>query len=397
MCTRKKILYLTFYFGPDLCAGSFRNTPLVEELAKQAKDNATIDVITTVPNRYRSFEIDAPSFEKRDNYTVTRITIPKHESGIKDQIFSFQKYYRQVLQIVGKRKYDLVVASSSRLFTAYLGYSVAKRMNAKLYLDIRDIFYDTLDDLLKGVVVRRLVLPLIKSLERRTFGYASHINLISEGFKPYFSSYTKARFSYYPNAIDDIFIRANDEEDYFQQSTIPSAPKTIVYAGNIGEGQGLHKIVPQVASALGGEFKFVIIGDGGAKKKLVDKIDEMKLDNVELRSPVQRDQLIDVYKNADFLFVHLNNFKAFEKVLPSKLFELATFPKPIIAGVGGFAAEFVRKNIDNCLLFEPCNVKDLLYKLDHYSYKQIRRSDFINKFERGTINKAMSSTILTTI
>ena len=31
----KRIVYLTFYFKPDLCAGSFRNSPLAVELAKR--------------------------------------------------------------------------------------------------------------------------------------------------------------------------------------------------------------------------------------------------------------------------------------------------------------------------------------------------------------------------
>ena len=55
----KKILYLSFYFEPDLCAGSFRNSPLANELAKQVNGKALVDVITTVPNRYSSFSAEA--------------------------------------------------------------------------------------------------------------------------------------------------------------------------------------------------------------------------------------------------------------------------------------------------------------------------------------------------
>ena len=35
----KRVVYLTFYYQPDLCAGSFRNTPLAIELAKQLNIN----------------------------------------------------------------------------------------------------------------------------------------------------------------------------------------------------------------------------------------------------------------------------------------------------------------------------------------------------------------------
>ena len=64
----KRIVYLTFYFQPDLCAGSFRNSPLAFELAQQAKSrNIIIDLYTTMPNRYNTFSVDAPKYEVIEN------------------------------------------------------------------------------------------------------------------------------------------------------------------------------------------------------------------------------------------------------------------------------------------------------------------------------------------
>ena len=44
-----------------------------------------------------------------------------------------------------------------------------------------------------------------------------------------------------------------------------------------------------------------------------------------LINPVSRDELRIFYDQSDFLFLHLNDYQAFRKVLPSKIFELATF------------------------------------------------------------------------
>jgi hypothetical protein len=388
----KKILYLTFYFEPDLCAGSFRNTPLIKELADQTKGEAQVDVVTTLPNRYSSFDVGAPQYQAGDNYTVYRIAIPKHQSGMKDQVLSFKEYYQKTLQYVSAKDYDMVIASSSRLFTAYLGYKIAKKKNIPLYLDIRDIFYDTLQDVLNDGIIKSLALPFIKYIEKKTFSYASHINLISKGFKPYFEKYTNSTYSYFPNGIDDVFIEANRAT---KLNSPPNDVKTIVYAGNLGEGQGLHKIVPEAAKRLGNAYKFIIIGDGGAKSKLVAELDRLNIKNVDLRDPIKRVELIETYKNADFLFVHLNNYKAFEKVLPSKLFELATFPKPIIAGVGGYAYSFVKENIENSILFEPCDVDDFIDKMHSYSYQIIYRKDFIQEYKRNQVNKDMAESMIT--
>src|SRR5690554_4931152 len=194
-----RILYLSFYFEPDLCAGSFRNTPLAKELSQQCGENCHIDVVTTQPNRYSTFKVEAKAREKIRNMSIYRIDLPSHKSGMLDQVHSFRRYFAKALQITKNEKYDLVFASSSRLFTAYLGFVIARKQRVPLYLDIRNIFVDTMDDVLKNKLLKTAVLLVLKMIEKRTFSYASHINLISEGFKPYFKKYTNANYSSFTN------------------------------------------------------------------------------------------------------------------------------------------------------------------------------------------------------
>ncbi|EJL74909.1 glycosyltransferase family 4 protein [Chryseobacterium populi] len=384
----KKILYLTFYFEPDLCAGSFRNSPLIKELAEQASGIAEIDVITSVPNRYKTYETEALKYEKRGNLNIHRIPLPSHNNGMKDQIFSYKEYYTKAIKLTKDKKYDLVISSSSRLFTAYLGYKIASKNKVPLYLDVRDIFYDTMEDVLKNKMLKTFLLPVIKQIEKRTFSYASHINLISEGFKSYFKQYNKCNYTYFTNGIDPVFINNNASLE------IPKEPKKIVYAGNLGEGQGLDKIIPDAAKLLGNDYEFVIIGDGGIKNRLLEKIKSLNLKNVTFFNPMKREELIKVYEECDFTFVHLNDYEAFKKVLPSKVFELACFPQPIIAGVGGYANTFIAENIPNKILFKPCDVEDFVNQLKNFTYTRSKREKFIEEFERSTINREMASSML---
>lgn len=389
----KRVVYLTFYYEPDLCAGSFRNTPLAIELAKQAREkDIIVDVYTTLPNRYSTFEQSAPEFEEIGNLRIHRISLPPHKSGMLDQVLSFKKYYSKVIKLNKNKRADLVFASSSRLFTAYLGYTIGKKSNAPLFLDIRDIFVDTMSDVFKSKILKVGILPLLKLIENKTFSYAKHINLISGGFKSYFSKFRNAEFTFYTNGIDEEFLE-----------TVPvvlnkdklSSKKSIVYAGNIGEGQGLHKVIPQAAKDLGSEFEFIVIGDGGTKRLLQKEIENLELSNVVIQNPVNRKDLQTIYRDADYLFIHLNDYPAFRKVLPSKIFELATFSKPIIAGVSGYAAEFIRSEVSNCFVFEPCNSKQLVdFLRSDMASNSIDRKDFKLKFRRSNINKLMAESIL---
>ncbi len=384
----KKILYLSFYFEPDLCAGSFRNSPLARELAKQVNGRATIDIITTVPNRYNSFSAEAPHDESTDNLRIRRIILPRHNSGFVDQIKAFYTYYREVKKMIKTHKYDLVFASSSRLFTAYLGYRIASRRKIPLYLDIRDIFTDTLNDVITNSLIKVFLLPVMRRIETNVFNYASHINLISEGFKGYFSKYSNPKYSYYTNGIDQEFVQASSFEEL-----LTPYPITITYAGNIGEGQGLHKIIPQAARMLGDAYRFRVIGDGGAKKLLANAIEQEKVRNVTIEKPVRRTDLLEIYKRSHYLFMHLNDYAAFEKVLPSKVFELGAFPRPIIAGVNGYARSFIEQNLSDTLLIKPTDAQALVNSLRKHDYKIQARHEFIEQFSRKTINDNLAQSI----
>ena len=82
-----------------------------------------------------------------------------------------------------------------------------------------------------------------------------------------------------------------------------------------------------------------------AKKKiLANKLIALKCKNYEILPPIPQKELIKKYKKQIFYFLHLNNYKAFLKVLPSKIFEYsATFTNHICAGVSGHSKEFLKK------------------------------------------------------
>jgi hypothetical protein len=385
-----KILFLTYYFEPDLCAGSFRNTSLFYELISKLKPSDSIEVITTHPNRYDSYKVTANDLEKRaKNITINRIKIPNHGNGLLGQVKSFRVFFSKAIKIAKNEEYDVVYASSSRLFTAFLGSKIARKKKAKLYLDIRDIFRESILDIFKNPLLKIGLDLFLQPIENYTFKKASHINLVSKGFESYFSKYKQCTYTFFTNGIDAVFLEEREAVPQEEDTC-----KTILYAGNIGEGQGLHIIIPETAKALKGNYKFLIYGDGGAKQKLVDALKYKNIQNVELHKPINRTLLIEEYQKADFLFLHLNKHKAFERVLPSKLFEYGTLDKPILAGVSGYAAQFLKDYMTNTIVFNPGDSETLIKKLSDFSYKKVHRKDFLEKFSREKINHEMAASII---
>lgn len=385
-----RILFLSFYYYPDLSAGSFRNTALVAALKDQLPAGSHIDVVATLPSRYASFSVDAPQRETGDGVKVQRIALPGHKSGMLDQSRAFMTYAREAMRLTRSNEYDLVYASSSRLMTAALGSLIARKKKLPLYLDIRDIFVDTIKDVLSRKLVWMLK-PLFSVVEKWAVKRAQKVNLVSGGFRQYFEKrYPGKSFSYFTNGIDQEFIAAQPETTSGALSDIPE----VVYAGNFGEGQGLHSIIPQLAKHFDGRLKFKLLGDGGRKSQLEAELRANMVTNVELLAPVSRSELIGVYQKADVLFLHLNDYDAFLKVLPSKIFEYAAVGKPVWAGVSGFAAKFVHEHVTNAAVFHPCSIQQAIESFEMLELNTRPRKTFVETFSRESIMQEMAADIL---
>ena len=343
----RKILFLTLYYPPDLCAGSFRAAALSNGLARG--------------------------------------------NGFLAQTWLFLCFALAVLRVVRGQHYDLVVATSSRLMTACLGSLIAWRKGARLYLDIRDIFVETLAGVFNSTIWRPGVW-VFGLLERWAICRADRVNLVSAGFLGYFQPrYPGGHFSLHSNGVDSAF---HDFSPCPVKSEEVAKPLQVLYAGNIGDGQGLHLIVPELAERLRGRVIFRIVGGGGRLDALREAVLARNLDNVELVEPVSRANLLGMYNDADILFLHLNDFKAFRRVLPSKLFEYAATGKPIWAGVAGHAAAFISVELTNVAVFPPCDARQAMLGFERLERGCVDRSAFVERYARARIMQAMALDVL---
>jgi len=381
-----KVLVVSFYYPPDLAAGSFRCASFVSHVLELAPRGTSIRLLTTVPNRYASHEMPAPLVEEQGGLRVERISVPGHRSGFLDQARTFLAFAREVKKRTAGREYDLVFATSSRLMTAYLASQVADRTKAPLYVDLRDIFVETIEDVLPAGIGRALR-PFLGRVERTVVRRSDRVNLVSEGFRPYFEArYPGKHYDFYTNGIDEEFL----SESWRSARARKPGPIRVVYAGNIGEGQGLHRILPGMAKALGEGYEFVVVGDGGRRPGLSAALEAAGVRSVSIRKPVPRAELIALYRDADVLFLHLNDYRAFARVLPSKIFEYAATGMPLLAGVAGHAAQFLKDKVPNCAVFHPCDVEAGVKSLRSLPLTWTDRRLFIESYRRSQIMRQMA-------
>ena len=390
-----KIVFFTFYYPPDLCAGSFRAIALAQALSKRMKNDDELHIITTHPNRYENHRVKASDIEVHGNITIHRISVPSHKSGMFSQARTFVTYALASYKLCNKLNPDFLIGTTSRLMTGILTGLSARKLGCKYFIDLRDIFSETISDIFskKNKLLGSISKKTFSLLERWLFNKATGVNVVSEGFPEYFQTMgiDTSNWSFFPNGVDKIFTNLP-----FIGNKRLKEITTVLYIGNIGTGQGLENILPATAKYMGNKYHFLVIGGGGATPKLINAIKNNNVDNIEILAPIKREKLIKYYEEADILFVHLNDIPAFQRVLPSKIFEYAALRKPIVAGLSGYSAKFILDNVPYATIFNSGDVEgcvDAIKKAETLEIKDKNSDIFIEKFSLEKIMNKMAKHI----
>lgn len=386
---KKRILVISYYFSPDLSACAFRTASLVKAISRNYPD-IIIDVVTTYPSRYTSYKPDALFYEQLDNVNVYRFAVPDLNIGLKGEILSTGVFFYKVWRFTNSRDYQAIYATSAKLFTAVFGGFLSDKGRIPLYLDLRDLFIENVQDMF-SISLKRLLLCPLRLCERYALSRAAKVNLVSKGFEPHFNDkILPNKLSFYTNGIDpEIF----SNTPIFYKKTNNNLVH-LLYVGNIGRAQRLEEIVPKIAKKMGGRIRFTIVGDGRGRNKLIQKITQLKLKNVEVLPPVAREKLVYFFREADILFLHLDNCESLSKVIPSKVFEYAFTGLPILCGVSGYTRQFIEENILNATCFMPKSVEDAVQGIESLDFDLVDRSIFIKKYDRHAIMDDMSRDLI---
>ena len=253
-----KIVFFTFYYPPDLCAGSFRAIALAQAVSNRMKDNDELHIITTHPNRYENHIVKAENVEINGNIIVHRISVPSHKSGMLSQARSFTTYALASYKLSNNLNPDFIIGTTSRLMTGVLTGVSARKSGSKYFIDLRDIFSETISDIFsqQSRLLGFASKATFSLLERWLLKKAVGVNVVSEGFFEYFQTkgLDTSNWSFFPNGVDKEFVNLPLLENKDSKNI-----KTILYAGNIGIGQGLEVVLPVVAKQIGSGYRFLVI------------------------------------------------------------------------------------------------------------------------------------------
>lgn len=329
---------VTQNFYPEIGSASNRMKNIYLELNERGYDVKILTSDPSYPNR-NLYKDSSYWYDENIEKDIVRIH-PKTRKYTRNLfrrlILYIEVAFRLILAICkDKEKYDYIFVSTPSIFIPVAGMFAKRKMKAKLIVDVRDLWPDSLIGI--GFFNKNWILKFAYKLEYKIYHAADNIIINSKGFYSYISSTGIApnRISFMPNSLTEK-----------ELSTVPkkniSDQLTVIYTGNIGLAQDIEKLI-LIAEHLK-EYKnisFKIIGYGYQKKELGESIEAKQLPNMQLIEPKNREDTLAEIVDADIAYVSLVEKDVFKKVLPGKVMDYMSMRKPIVADVAGYAKEVI--------------------------------------------------------
>jgi glycosyltransferase involved in cell wall biosynthesis len=361
-----KILLLTDYYPPESNAPALRCSYHAEYWAKKGHD---VTVLTCAPNFPNGILFEGYKNKLMSSSVVNGVTVvrcwsfmSKNEGfvlRILDHLSSAIMF--SILPIFLKRP-DVVIATSPQFLTLISGYISSSLIRRPLVSEIRDMWPE-------GIIFlsnKSATYKILERIELFLYRRSSKIIAVTSSFAKNIALRAKIPDS-------DISISYNGCNDYFQRSEpnirdlrekLNLEGKFVVgYAGTVGISHGLDSLVSgfkEVNPSLNAHM--LIIGSGAMHSELKSLVKEKSLTNVLILDAVPKNEIDHFLSLFDVCLVSLKDVSAYDKVIPSKLFEAVAHNKPVLAGVRGESKSIV-ESYGIGEVFHPENATSFVDKL----------------------------------
>lgn len=342
--SKKHILVVSQYFYPE----PFRINDMCQEWVKRGY---RVTVLTGIPNYpegkfYKGYGWRKKRKETWKGVEIRRIPLISRGKG---KIRLALNYFSFVFsgwwwKLFTKLKADVVFTFEvSPMTQALVGVWYAKRRKIPHYLYVQDLWPENVETVtgIHNKAILGAIGKMVKSIYRRSdLIFATSNSFVTEIQKRVFDDKTKVKF--WPQYA----------EEFYQPTTVTKTdelPKDcfkVIFTGNIGQAQGLD-VLPKTAEILkarGEKVKFVIVGDGRDKERLLSEITEKGVEDFFVLIPRQPAEEIPSYLCAcDVAFLSYMDNPLWANTIPAKMQSYMACGMPVIASASGETERLIRE------------------------------------------------------
>lgn len=313
---------------------------LLNELALDLGENgAKVTVITGFPSRriseeVRNYYLEHPVEQISPNVIVKRVGSRDGEGvGLFDRMLKYLSLTWTIYKEAKKTPTDAYYLYSSPPFIGWMGIKLAK-IAPTLY-NAQDLFPDTLIKI-KGYGERNPLIKFLRFMEKKVYQGNTRIVTISGDMKK-----TIASVGCDAKKIDVVYNWADTEHLHHVEKSenalmnelgIDKDKFIVSYAGDIGLFQGWDIILEsaKIIKDKNSDIQFVLIGSGSYKEKLLERLKQENITNIQVLPLQPASRLSEIYSIGDMELVPIE--KGITKMaLPSKTGVIMSCGSPILA------------------------------------------------------------------
>lgn len=362
-----KILIITQWYKPLRAAAANRTSRMAEYL----KEKHDITVLTGMPSYPtgilpKKYQRKLWFREKIDGVNVLRTyEFPAENTGIIKRLLNNISFIASALfALCLMQRFDVVIVSSPPFLGGIPGLFSKTIFKCKLVFDIRDLWPDSAIEL--GFVKEGFLKKILLSLEKKYYYSSDKIltatadirdHIISEGVP-------KDRVITLLNTVNTEFFSPQkiSRKDFgFKETDF-----IVAYTGNLGAAQGLENTIKSAEiTKKYVKIKYLFVGEGEDKEKLIKLSKKLKLNNVIFWPEKPKEEIVKIINISDVGNIALAPQKIFQQAIPSKALEYFACAKPVVAAVSGGLGKYI-DNYEAGLKYDssdPQNLANAILKL----------------------------------
>lgn len=306
-----------------------------------------VQVLTAFPN-YPTGQI-APGYtlrpqqdERLDDIDVRRVAVyPNHDASAARRFLNYASFgiSAATLGFGALRGLDALWVNYSPITVAWPMWAARFALGVPAVVHVLDLWPDTvLAGGFDGLAYRVMARPL-RAWCRGMYRTASSVAYISPGVGPVLQErgVPADKLHYIPMWADEKIFRESCD-DFRRQLGISDDQIVLLYAGTLGEAQGLTSLIDACAQVTDPRFVALIAGSGITEGSLRERADRLESRNVRFLGRFAQTQMTRLISTADISYIGLRPHALSAVTMPSKTqAALAAGRSTLIAAEGDVA------------------------------------------------------------